>query len=48
MSYRTTVGWSLICSGLITLAIEFQPYPSFYWGVGLLLLGIVVFVFRRT
>ncbi|ELZ31795.1 hypothetical protein C474_07917 [Halogeometricum pallidum JCM 14848] len=47
MSYQTTVGWSLITSGIVTLLLAYLPYPSFYWGIGLLVLGIVVFVLRR-
>jgi hypothetical protein len=47
MSYRTTVGWSLISSGIVTLLLAFLPGDSLWWGIGLLILGIVVFVWRR-
>ncbi|ELY86126.1 hypothetical protein [Natrinema altunense] len=47
MTYRTTVGWSLITSGLVTLLLAFLPGDSLWWGVGLLLLGIAIFVGRR-
>ncbi|MDS0300432.1 hypothetical protein NDI76_16920 [Halogeometricum sp. S1BR25-6] len=47
MSYQTTVGWSLITSGIVTLLLAYLPYPSVYWGIGLLALGVVVFVLRR-
>ncbi len=47
MAYRTTIGWSLITSGVVTLLLEYLPYPSVYWGIGLLVLGILVFVTRR-
>jgi hypothetical protein len=47
MTYRTTVGWSLISSGLVTLVLTVLPGDSVWWGVGLLALGIVVFVGRR-
>ncbi len=48
MSYQTTIGWSLITSGLVTLLLTVLPYPSVYWGVGLLVAGILIFVVRRT
>lgn len=38
MAYRTTIGWSLISSGIVTLLLEYLPYPSLYWGIGLLVL----------
>ncbi|WP_162991387.1 hypothetical protein [Halostella salina] len=47
MSYRTTVGWSLISSGVVTLLLAYLPGDSVWWGVGLLVLGVVVFVWRR-
>jgi hypothetical protein len=48
VTYQTTVGWSLITSGIVTLLLAYLPYPSVYWGVGLLLVGILVFVARRV
>lgn len=48
MAIRSTVGWSLITSGIVTLLLVFLPYPSFYWGLGLLVAGILIFVTRRT
>ncbi|SFG33694.1 hypothetical protein SAMN04488063_1724 [Halopelagius inordinatus] len=47
MSYRTTIGWSLITSGIVTLLLAYLPYPSLYWGIGLLVVGILVFFTRR-
>jgi hypothetical protein len=47
MTYRTTVGWSLVTSGIVTLSLAYLPGDSVYWGVGLLILGIAVFVIRR-
>jgi len=47
MAYRTTIGWSLVSSGVVTLLLEYLPYPSIYWGIGLLVLGVLVFVTRR-
>jgi hypothetical protein len=48
MTYRTTIGWSLVSSGSVTLALEALPYDSLWWGLALLLVGIVVLVYRRT
>lgn len=47
MAYRTTIGWSLISSGVVTLLLGYLPYPSLYWGIGLLVLGLFVFFTRR-
>lgn len=47
MAYRTTVGWSLITSGIVTLLLAFLPGDSVWWGIGLLILGIAVFFVRR-
>ncbi|ELY79877.1 hypothetical protein C487_05819 [Natrinema pallidum DSM 3751] len=41
------MGWSLITSGLVTLLLAFLPGDSLWWGIGLLLLGIAIFVGRR-
>ncbi|MCU4926199.1 hypothetical protein OB905_09415 [Halobacteria archaeon AArc-dxtr1] len=47
MSARTTFGWSLITSGIVTLVLTVLPGDSVWWGIGLLLVGIAVFVIRR-
>ncbi|MGQ3413369.1 hypothetical protein [Natrinema sp. SYSU A 869] len=47
MTYRSTIGWSLITSGIVTLLLAFLPGDSLWWGIGLLILGIVIFVGRR-
>ncbi|MFC4249095.1 hypothetical protein ACFOZ7_19550 [Natribaculum luteum] len=47
MTYQTTVGWSLITSGIVTLLLAYLPGDSMWWGIGLLLVGIAVFVGRR-
>jgi|AntRauTorcE11898_2_1112593.scaffolds.fasta_scaffold19194_2 hypothetical protein len=47
MALQDTIGWSLITSGIVTLLLVVLPYDSVYWGVGLLVIGIVVFVSRR-
>jgi hypothetical protein len=46
MSTRNTVGWSLISSGIVTLLLAVLPGDSVWWGVGLLVVGIAVFLGR--
>ena len=41
MAYRTTVGWSLVSSGIVTLVIGFLPGSDLLWGLGLLALGVL-------
>ena len=48
MTYETTLGWSLLSSGIVTLILKVLPYDSLYWGILLLVLGIVVLVWRQT
>lgn len=48
MSYRTTAGWSLIVSGVVTLALNYLPYDSLYWGIAFLVIGVVLFVSRQV
>ncbi|SEP20619.1 hypothetical protein SAMN05216388_104428 [Halorientalis persicus] len=36
MTDRTTVGWSLVTSGIVTLSLAYLPGDSVYWSVGLL------------
>jgi hypothetical protein len=47
VTYRTTIGWSLITSGILTIALTQIPYDSFYWGIAFIVVGLVVFVSRR-
>ena len=42
MSYSTTVGWSLFTSGIVTLLLAWVPGDSLYWGIALLVLGLLV------
>lgn len=37
-----TLGWSLLTSGIVTLALIGLPYDSLYWGIGLLVLGVLL------
>lgn len=47
MAYQTTVGWSLLSSGVVTLLLNVLPGDSLWWGIGLLLAGLVVLYVRR-
>lgn len=47
MAYQTTVGWSLLTSGLVTLLLFVLPGDSLWWGAGLLVAGLVVLYVRR-
>lgn len=47
MAYQTTVGWSLLTSGLVTLLLFVLPGESVWWGIGLLLAGLVILAIRR-
>jgi predicted small integral membrane protein len=47
MSYRTTLGWSLVSSGIVTLILIGLPGDSLWWGIGLLVLGLVVLFVRQ-
>lgn len=46
MAYQTTLGWSLVSSGIVTLSLVVLPGDSKWWGVGLLALGIAVLYLR--
>ena len=47
MAYQTTIGWSLVTSGIVSLVLWLIPGDSVWWGIGLLVLGIVVLYIRR-
>ncbi|SFG87452.1 MYXO-CTERM domain-containing protein [Halopelagius inordinatus] len=47
MTYQTTIGWSLFTSGIVSLLLAYLPGDSLWWGVGLLVLGLVVLYIRR-
>jgi len=47
MAYQTTIGWSLLSSGIVTLILKVLPGDSLWWGVGLLVAGLVVLAIRR-
>lgn len=47
MAYQTTLGWSLLTSGIVTLLLSALPGDSIWWGIGLLIAGIGVLYIRR-
>lgn len=47
MQYQTTVGWSLITSGLTTLFLKAIPFDSLWWGISFLAVGGVVLYLRK-
>ncbi|WP_372910563.1 hypothetical protein [Salinigranum sp.] len=47
MTYQTTVGWSLLTSGIVTLILYVLPGDSLWWGVGLLIAGLIILYVRR-
>lgn len=47
MAYQTTVGWSLVASGVVTLLLGFMPGTDFLWGTLFLVLGMVTLYIRQ-
>lgn len=43
---RTTIGWSLLSSGIVTLILKVMPFDSLWWGLLLIAVGIAVMVYR--
>jgi hypothetical protein len=48
MSSRTTLAWSLLSSGIVTIVLTLLPGPDLLWGIGLCALGIAAFVTRQS
>lgn len=48
VQYRTTIGWSLITSGLVTLLLTILPGASVWWGLTFLIVGAVVLFVRKS
>ncbi len=47
MGYQTTIGWSLLSSGMTTLLLKGLPGDSLWWGVALLVGGIITLFIRK-
>ncbi|WP_254546259.1 hypothetical protein [Halomarina pelagica] len=41
-----TIGWSLFSSGVVTLLLLWLPGDSLYWGIGLLIVGLLLLARR--
>jgi len=48
MAFRTTLGWSLISSGIVTLVLGVLPGGDLLWGLLLLALGVAALLYRQT
>ncbi|WP_436929159.1 hypothetical protein [Halosimplex halobium] len=48
MAFRTTLGWSLISSGIVTLLLGVLPGGDLMWGLLLLVLGTATLLYRQT
>jgi len=47
MAHQTTVGWSLVSSGIVTFLLKALPYDSLYWGLLFLAAGIAILYVRQ-
>lgn len=47
MSSQSTLGWSLLSSGIVTVVLTLLPGDDFWWGIALCILGLTVFYRRR-
>ncbi|MFC7139311.1 hypothetical protein ACFQMA_05590 [Halosimplex aquaticum] len=47
MAYRTTIGWSLLSSGVVTILLGVLPGGDFMWGIALIVLGVLVLAYRQ-
>lgn len=48
MAFRTTLGWSLISSGIVTLLLGVLPGGDLMWGLLLLVVGVATLLYRQT
>ncbi|NHN61486.1 MULTISPECIES: hypothetical protein [Halorussus] len=47
MTYQTTLGWSLVTSGIVTLLLKVLPWDSMWWGILFLVVGIAMLYVRQ-
>ncbi|MGB3760481.1 MAG: hypothetical protein WBA07_29585 [Rivularia sp. (in: cyanobacteria)] len=47
MGNQSTIGWSLLSSGLTTLLLKVLPGDSLWWGVALIVIGIITLFVRK-
>lgn len=48
MGNQSTIGWSLLSSGITTLVLKVLPGDSLWWGVALLVAGIASLFIRKN
>jgi hypothetical protein len=48
MKYRTTIGWSLITSGIVTFLLTILPGNSLWYGIAFLVIGGVALFVRNN
>jgi xanthine/uracil permease len=49
LKYRTTIGWSLITSGIVTLLLKYiLPGAPVGWGVAFIVIGSAIFLIRKS
>lgn len=48
MAYQTTLGWSILSSGIVTLLLEVLPGDSLWWGFALVLVGAAILYSRQV
>jgi hypothetical protein len=46
MGSQSTFGWSLLTSGIVTLALVVLPDDSLWWGIGFVVLGAAALLGR--
>lgn len=46
MSQRTTIGWSLFSAGITAIVLTILPFPNWWWGVALIVIGTMVMTRR--
>lgn len=47
MGNQSTIGWSLLSSGMTTLLLKVLPGDSLWWGVALLITGVATLFVRK-
>ena len=48
MGNQSTIGWSLLSSGITTLILKVLPGDSLWWGVALLVIGVIALFVRKN
>ncbi len=48
MGNQSTIGWSLLSSGITTLLLKVLPGDSLWWGVAFLVIGTLTLFVRKN